>query len=129
MNCTVCGNPLLFDRVAFHCSCGAFVHSYCWDEHVLQAHRPPFETGGVNLDGEFVPRESKVEAAVADEQLSETQVSEVEATEEEISEVEAIDEEASKSSVPEPEGSDEQASEERASEEETPEEQTTPLVE
>jgi len=134
MNCTVCGNPLLFDRVAFHCSCGAFVHSYCWDEHVLQAHRPAFETGGVNLDGEFVPRESKVEAVVADEQLLETQVSEVEETEEEISEVEAVDEEDSKSDVPEPvdseqQASEEQTAEEQASEEESPEKQTTPLVE
>lgn len=58
MNCTVCGNPLLFDRVVFHCSCGAFVHAYCWDEHVLQAHRPPFEIGSVTLDGEFRARES-----------------------------------------------------------------------
>ena len=58
MNCTVCGNPLLFDRVVFHCSCGAFAHAYCWDEHVLQAHRPPFEIGSVTLDGEFRARES-----------------------------------------------------------------------
>ena len=47
MNCTVCGNPLLFDRVVFHCSCGAFVHAYCWNEHVLQAHQPTFEVGAV----------------------------------------------------------------------------------
>lgn len=56
MNCTVCGNPLIFDRVVFHCSCDAFVHAYCWDEHVLEAHRPRFEMGSVTLDGEFVPR-------------------------------------------------------------------------
>ena len=70
MNCTVCGNPLLFDRVVFHCSCGAFVHAYCWDEHVLQAHRPPFEIGSVTLDGEFRAREIK-----AEEQASLAQVS------------------------------------------------------
>ena len=70
MNCTVCGNPLLFDRVVFHCSCGAFVHAYCWDEHVLQAHQPSYEIGAVNLDGEFRARESKIE-----EQVSITRVS------------------------------------------------------
>jgi len=79
MNCTVCGNPLLFDRVVFHCSCGAFVHAYCWDEHVLQAHQPSLEMGGVNLDGEFIARESKVE-----EQVSKVQVSGEQSPEEEI---------------------------------------------
>jgi hypothetical protein len=63
MNCTVCGNPLIFDRVVFHCSCDAFVHAYCWDEHVLEAHRPRFEMGSVTLDGEFVPRETEKEKA------------------------------------------------------------------
>lgn len=53
MNCAVCGNPLLFDRVVFHCSCGVFIHAYCWDKHVLQAHQPAFETGIVDLNGEF----------------------------------------------------------------------------
>jgi len=71
MNCTVCGNPLLFDRVVFHCSCGAFVHAYCWDEHVLQAHQPSYEIGTVNLDGEFRARESKVEEQVSMVQASE----------------------------------------------------------
>ncbi|MEA1872230.1 MAG: hypothetical protein U9M91_02410 [Chloroflexota bacterium] len=70
MNCTVCGNPLLFDRVVFHCSCGAFVHAYCWDEHVLRAHQPSFEIGAVNLDGEFIARESKVEEQVSTAQVS-----------------------------------------------------------
>jgi hypothetical protein len=79
MNCIVCGNPLLYDRVVFHCSCGAFVHAYCWDEHVLQAHRPSFETGAVNLDGEFLAGESKVE-----EQVSRVQASEEQSSEEEI---------------------------------------------
>lgn len=65
MNCIMCGNPLLFDRVVFHCSCNAFVHAYCWDEHVLQAHQPSFEIGSVNLDGEFRAREGKIEEQVA----------------------------------------------------------------
>ena len=71
MNCIVCGNPLLYDRVVFHCSCGVFVHAYCWDEHVLQAHRPSFEIGSVNLDGEFRARESKIEEQVSISQASE----------------------------------------------------------
>jgi hypothetical protein len=79
MNCIVCGNPLLFDRVVFHCSCGVFVHAYCWDEHVLQAHQPAFEIGSVNLDGEFRARESKIEeqvssAPVSGERSSEEQI-------------------------------------------------------
>jgi hypothetical protein len=65
MNCTVCGNPLIYDRVVFHCSCGAFIHSYCWDEHVLQAHRPSFEIGNVNLDGEFKARESRKQEQIS----------------------------------------------------------------
>jgi len=64
MNCTVCGNPLIYDRTVFHCSCGAFLHAYCWDEHVLQAHRPSYEIGSVNLDGEFEVRESRKEEQV-----------------------------------------------------------------
>lgn len=70
MNCTVCGNPLIYDRVVFHCSCGAFMHSYCWDEHVLRAHRPSFEIGSVNLDGEFTARESREEEQVFTAQVS-----------------------------------------------------------
>jgi len=73
MNCTVCGNPLLFDRVVFHCSCGVFVHAYCWDEHVLQAHQPHFEIGSVNLDGEFIARESEIEEQVSKVQDTEEQ--------------------------------------------------------
>lgn len=122
MNCTVCGNPLLFDRIAFNCSCGAFVHAYCWDEHVLQAHRPPFEMGNVNLDGEFVPRESKVEVAVSDEQVLDTSVSEISATEEEASEVVAMEKKASESSLPDAEDSERRASEEQTAEEQASEE-------
>jgi hypothetical protein len=61
MNCAVCGNSLLFDRVVFHCSCRAFVHAYCWNEHVLQAHQPTFEIGSVNLDEEFQIKKSEPE--------------------------------------------------------------------
>jgi len=104
MNCIVCGNPLLFDRVVFHCSCGAFVHAYCWDEHVLQAHQPSFETGSVNLDGEFIPRESKVEEQVSTVQVSEEQ-------------------------SPEERGLEEQSPEEQGSEEQSSEEEITPLLE
>jgi len=84
MNCTVCGNPLLFDRVVFHCSCDAFVHAYCWDEHVLQAHQPSFEIGAVNLDSEFRARESKIEEQVSGAQVSEEQSPEEQSSEEEI---------------------------------------------
>jgi len=104
MNCTVCGNPLLFDRVVFHCSCGAFVHAYCWDEHVLRAHQPSFEIGAVNLDGEFIARESEVE-----EQVSTAEVSEEPGPEE--------------PSLEEP------SQEEQSPEEQSSEEHTTPLLE
>ncbi len=67
MNCTVCGNPLLFERVVFHCSCGAFVHAYCWNEHVLQAHQPAFEIGNVNLNEEFKVKESEIEEKRSEE--------------------------------------------------------------
>jgi hypothetical protein len=99
MNCIVCGNPLLFDRVVFHCSCGAFVHAYCWDEHVLQAHQPSFEIGSVNLDGEFTARESKIEEPVSTAQTLGEQSSE------------------------------ERGSEEQGPEEQSPEEEITPLLE
>jgi len=104
MNCIVCGNPLLYDRVVFHCSCGAFVHAYCWDEHVLQAHQPPFETGAVNLDGEFLARESKVT-----EQISMAQVSGEQSLEER--------------------GLEDQTPEEQSPEEQNSEEEITPLLE
>jgi hypothetical protein len=85
MNCTVCGNPLLFDRVVFNCSCGAFVHAYCWDEHVLQAHQPHFEIGSVNLDGEFRARESTIEKQISEEQAPEEQAPEEQTLEEHAS--------------------------------------------
>ncbi len=70
MNCAVCGSPLLFDRVVFHCSCGVFVHAYCWDKHVLQAHRPAFEVGSVDLNSEFKVKESKIEEEASDKQVT-----------------------------------------------------------
>ncbi|MCD6391097.1 MAG: hypothetical protein J7L92_03820 [Dehalococcoidia bacterium] len=85
MNCIVCGNPLLYDRVVFHCSCGVFVHAYCWDAHVLQAHQPSFEIGTVNLDGEFTARESKVEEQASEEPGPEEPSSEEQNSEEQNS--------------------------------------------
>ena len=87
MNCTVCGNPLLFDRVVFHCSCGVFTHAYCWNEHVLQAHKPPFDIGSVDLDGEFKVREN-----IETEQSSTVQVLEEQAMQEGNSEEQATEE-------------------------------------
>jgi len=60
MNCAVCGNPLLCSRAVFSCSCGVFVHAYCWDKHILQAHQPTFEVGTMDLDGVFKGNESEV---------------------------------------------------------------------
>ncbi len=67
MNCSVCGGPLLFSRVAFRCSCGAYVHAYCLDKHILLAHRPEFEEGTVDLNGEFHTIQHKAEPAAAGE--------------------------------------------------------------
>lgn len=53
MNCTECGNALLLDRVIFRCSCGAYVHAYCADKHIVHAHRPEFQEGFVDLNGDF----------------------------------------------------------------------------
>ena len=53
MNCVECGSALLLDRVIFHCSCGAYVHAYCADHHIIHAHRPEFEEGYVDLNGDF----------------------------------------------------------------------------
>ena len=55
MNCSVCGKPLLLNRVAFKCSCGAYVHAYCLDQHILEAHRPEVEEGYVDLNSDFHP--------------------------------------------------------------------------
>lgn len=53
MNCAECGSALLLDRVIFRCSCGAYVHAYCADNHIIHAHRPDFEEGCVDLNGDF----------------------------------------------------------------------------
>ena len=70
MNCAVCGNPLVFDRVVFRCSCGVFIHSYCWDNHVLEAHKPTFEMGTVSLNDEFEPIDNEVSDEIEDEQVA-----------------------------------------------------------
>lgn len=72
MNCVVCGNTLLFDRVSFHCSCGAYVHSYCWEKHVVQAHQPPYDIGIVDLHGGFRKKEP-VHAEVAQAEMASTE--------------------------------------------------------
>ena len=53
MNCSVCGSPLLFDRVVFRCGCGAYVHAYCTDKHIVSSHRPEMEEGYADLNGDF----------------------------------------------------------------------------
>lgn len=64
MNCSVCGGPLLFDRVVFRCSCGTYIHAYCADKHIVQAHRPAFEEGHVDLNGDFHLKNEPVETRV-----------------------------------------------------------------
>jgi len=53
MNCSECGSPLLFDRVVFRCQCGAYVHAYCADKHIVASHRPEMEEGFADLNGDF----------------------------------------------------------------------------
>ena len=65
MNCSVCGSPLLFDRVVFKCACGAYVHAYCVDKHIIDSHRPELEEGYADLNGEFHPKYQPAPAAVA----------------------------------------------------------------
>ncbi len=68
MNCTECGNALLLDRVIFRCSCGAYVHAYCADKHIVHAHRPEFQEGFVDLNGDFhLKKEPVVVAELPDE--------------------------------------------------------------
>ncbi|RLC94519.1 MAG: hypothetical protein DRI39_02650 [Chloroflexi bacterium] len=57
--CRVCGSPLYPGRAVFRCSCGANIHSSCWEKHVLQSHKPSFVVGTINLDGEFKPKEAE----------------------------------------------------------------------
>ena len=60
MNCRVCGNLFFAGRAVFHCSCGAFAHADCWERHVIEAHKPPFVLGTVDLDGKFVTRSTAI---------------------------------------------------------------------
>ncbi len=71
MNCAECGNALLLDRVIFRCSCGAYVHAYCADKHIVHAHRPDFQEGFVDLNGDFHLKQEPV--AVADLQEPEVE--------------------------------------------------------
>ncbi|NLE94644.1 MAG: hypothetical protein GX600_03015 [Dehalococcoidia bacterium] len=64
MNCSVCGGPLLFDRVVFRCECGAYVHAYCVDKHIVDSHRPDMEEGYADLNGEFHLKHQPANAAV-----------------------------------------------------------------
>lgn len=81
MNCAVCGGPLRLGRAIFHCSCGVFVHAYCWEQHVLQAHQPPFETGIVDLNGQFRASAGEAGQASETEQAAKTeQAAEIEQT-------------------------------------------------
>jgi len=65
MNCSVCGSPLLFDRVVFRCECGTYVHAYCADKHIINAHRPEMEEGYADLNGEFHLKHQPEPAPVA----------------------------------------------------------------
>ncbi len=60
MNCSACGGPLQFNRVVFRCSCGAYIHAYCVDRHVIESHRPELEEGYADLNGEFHPKHEPV---------------------------------------------------------------------
>ncbi len=55
MNCRVCGTSFFIGRTIFRCSCGTLAHSWCWEKHVLEAHKPSFTIGTVDLDGNFTP--------------------------------------------------------------------------
>ncbi len=56
MKCSVCGKVLFAGRAVIRCSCGVYVHSGCWEDHVVEAHQPPYVVGNMTLDGEFEPR-------------------------------------------------------------------------
>ncbi len=71
MNCTECGNALLLDRVIFRCSCGAYVHAYCADNHIVHAHRPGFQEGFVDLNGDFHLKEEPVVVAELPDEVEE----------------------------------------------------------
>lgn len=57
VKCSVCGKVLFAGRAVIRCSCGVYVHSGCWENHVVEAHQPAFVIGKITLDGNFEPRE------------------------------------------------------------------------
>lgn len=65
MNCSACGSPLQFDRVVFRCACGAYVHAYCVDKHIIESHRPEMEEGYSDLNGDFHPKHKPAPTPVA----------------------------------------------------------------
>ena len=71
MNCAVCGNPVLCGRAIFHCSCGVFVHAYCWEKHIAQAHQPIFEIGIIGLNGEFIANKEEEQVKGQEEEQKE----------------------------------------------------------
>ena len=84
MNCSVCGSPLLFDRVVFKCSCGAYVHAYCINKHIVDAHRPEMEEGYADLNGEFHPKFQPAPAPVEEAVTAELNPAVDEEEEEEV---------------------------------------------
>ena len=77
MNCAECGSALLLDRVIFRCSCGAYVHAYCADKHIVHAHRPDFQEGFVDLNGDFHLKQQPVVVADLPEPEAEDEAPEV----------------------------------------------------
>jgi hypothetical protein len=37
------------------------IHSYCWEKHVLAAHKPSFKLGTMAMSGEFIAAKSASE--------------------------------------------------------------------
>ncbi len=56
MKCSACGKVLFAGRAVIRCSCGVYVHSGCWENHVVEAHQPDYIIGTLTLDGDFEPR-------------------------------------------------------------------------
>lgn len=70
MNCRVCGTPFFIGRSVFRCSCGILVHSWCWEKHVLEAHKPSFTIGTVDLDGNFSPSNKEKDLQPLEKQVA-----------------------------------------------------------
>ena len=63
--CGKCGNPIVAPGPAVKCSiCGMILHQFCFDAHVVAAHRPDGITLRVekNVDGKFLWKQRKVES-------------------------------------------------------------------